>query len=270
MEKGVPVRLISRTLDVLKTINRHGGLTMTEISRDCDLAYATTCRIVQTLVHEGIIELEPGRKVYRPTGLVQMLSYGYQYKNAFAALARPHMTTLTKKVGWPCVLCNRVSDSMVITDTTHSLTTMTFSEYHPGYAIPIWATASGMVYLAYCSDEEYQSVLQVMLRDTENFKKTWMIGEENLERARAEILQKGYATYARTPHSLDPGKTSGIAVPLFRNGTLAGTLALVFFSSTHTTEEAAEKYFDDLVETQRAIAEDPIQIKSLEYHMMRN
>lgn len=59
MEKSVPIRAISRGIVVLQLINRQGSATLMEIARGARLPYPTACRIVQTLVHEGLIECEP-------------------------------------------------------------------------------------------------------------------------------------------------------------------------------------------------------------------
>jgi IclR family mhp operon transcriptional activator len=76
MEKGVPIRAITRGLAVLQAVNQHGSLTMMEIAQTSKVPYPTACRIVQTLLHEGMIEREPGRKTYRATSLVLTLASG--------------------------------------------------------------------------------------------------------------------------------------------------------------------------------------------------
>jgi IclR family transcriptional regulator, mhp operon transcriptional activator len=76
MEKGVPIRAISRGLAVLQCVNRHGALTMMEISQLSEVPYPTACRIVQTLLHEGMLEREPGKKRYRASPQVLTLSSG--------------------------------------------------------------------------------------------------------------------------------------------------------------------------------------------------
>jgi predicted transcriptional regulator of viral defense system len=77
MEKGVPIRAISRGLSVLQSVNKHGGLTMMEIAQLAEVPYPTACRIVQTLLYEGMLEREPGRKRYRATPSVLTLSSSY-------------------------------------------------------------------------------------------------------------------------------------------------------------------------------------------------
>ncbi|MEM0928229.1 MAG: helix-turn-helix domain-containing protein [Pseudomonadota bacterium] len=262
MEKGVPIRVITRTLKVLRSINQGRSLTMMEIARACDLAYPTTCRIVQSLVYEGYMEIEPQRKAYRPTALVQSLSYGYQAENAFAAAARPAIVKLTEKIGWPAVVSTRVADSMVIRDSTHSLTTMTFSEYYPGYAMPIWSSASGKIHLAYCGDDERRSIVESArmkqrAKDDEDTDGSALTGfdQDYIDGLVSNIRATGYAQMIRNQHTKNPGKTSSLAVPLFRRDTYVASLAIVFFSSTMSPTKAATKHLDDLLEAQRDIAE---------------
>ena len=57
-----------------------------DIAKRAKVPYPTACRIVQTLLHEGLIEREPARKHYRPTPLIQSLSNGFRVT---AGLSRP-------------------------------------------------------------------------------------------------------------------------------------------------------------------------------------
>jgi molybdenum-dependent DNA-binding transcriptional regulator ModE len=61
-ERDGNVRAISRGLAVLQAVNRGGSVTMMEICRTAQIPYPTACRIVQTLMDEGMIEREPARK----------------------------------------------------------------------------------------------------------------------------------------------------------------------------------------------------------------
>src|SRR3546814_19773309 len=78
MDRGIPIRSLSRGIAVLKAINLNGSMTIMEICEACAMPYATTSRIVQTLVFEGLIARDPGRKRYRATGLVRALAQGFQ------------------------------------------------------------------------------------------------------------------------------------------------------------------------------------------------
>ena len=117
MEKGVPVRAISRGFAALEAINLRKSMTMTEVSKAINVPYPTACRIVQTLVHEGFVEQEPNRKRYRTTVLVRSLSNGYRREDEVAGRARGHMEALTEEFSWPVSLLTRVGSRMVVIDS---------------------------------------------------------------------------------------------------------------------------------------------------------
>lgn len=225
---------------------------MMEIARASNVPYPTACRIVQTLLFEGLIEQEPVRKRYRPTGLVQTLAHGFQGHAEIVQTARPHIVELTRRVMWPISLSTHVGSNMVIRDSTHSLTTLTFNDYYPGYSIPILECASGLVYLAHMTDEERNGILQSLKRlpDRVPIHTMRLIEEESLLE---DVRRLGYATRGNNHFTRNPGKTSSIAVPIFQHGRVAGALTLAFFSSAVRMDEAVRQFAGPLLETCLAI-----------------
>ena len=254
------IRSISRALHVLQAINRHGALTMTQISKIVDLPYPTVCRVVYTLVREGVIEREVSRKYYRATALAQSLSCGYQAQTRLVAIARPHIVKLTKETGWPASIAFRVGSVMVIQDSTHGLTAMTFSDYHPGYSLPIASSASGLVFLAHTDPDDRARIIEQIKRTAVNEDDDFSMRDLQEHHFRM-ILEDGYASFIRNPHTKDPGKTSSIAVPLYRDKELIGAMTLIFFSTSLRVVDAFEKYKDLLFETQANINRDLVAMK---------
>jgi len=257
--KELPIRSVARALHVLQAINRHGSLSMTQISNMVELPYPTTCRIVNTLISEGVIERETSRKYYRPTALTQSLSCGYQPRVRLVAIARKHIEELTRNTGWPVSIASRVGSSMVIQDSTHGMTTMTFSDYHPGFTLPILSSASGMAFLAFTSETDRSEILQQLEEKSES-EEIHMFGR-NPESYFKIIRDEGFASFIRNPHTKDPGKTSSIAVPLYLNKDVIGALTLVFFSTTLKIADAFEKYKEALFEAQTNINADLVKMK---------
>jgi IclR family mhp operon transcriptional activator len=250
MEKGVPIRSISRSICVMQAINRHGSLTLMEISQQAKVPYPTACRIVQTLLVEGLLEREPNRKRYRPTALVHTLSHGFQDDDRLVSTARPLIVALTKKIAWPVTITTRVGQKMMVRDSTHTLTSLTFNNYYPGYTLPILECATGRAYLAFCSDEERENVLDSMKAiETER-----PVGAEVMPFFESGLMVKdiraqGFATKGRNPYTENPGKTSSIAIPLFDGEELVGSLAVVFFSVAMKMEKAIETFLPDMQRT---------------------
>ncbi len=249
--KGIPIRSISRALNVLQIINRAGSICLMDIARQAKLPYPSACRIVQTLLHEGMIERESSRKYYRPTPNVQSLSYGYQDDDELVKIARPFIEDLTREVGWPVSIMTRVGDQMVLRDSTHSMTTLTFGRYYPGYSMPIAYCASGKAYLSGLPQEEFEFV-------TNNLgPRLPSPGDPHCHLDPLydlnEIRDKGYVVVERVSHTVAPGKTSCVSMPLFRKGRAVGAISVAFFATTMNEEKAVDKLLGPLKTTQAKV-----------------
>jgi IclR family mhp operon transcriptional activator len=253
VEKGVPIRSISRSIAALKAINRNGSMSMTEISRASEVPYPTACRIVQTLLYEGLIEQEPARKRYRPTMMVQALSHGYQQDDRLVQVARPHIVAFTRRAGWPISIAIRVGRNMMLRDSTHSNTSLTFEQYYPGFTLPILDSASGKLSMAFAPDEERMNILEWMRVSQDIDEQYLATAKTGLDVAR--IRELGYAVQGRNHHNLTPGKTSSIAVPIFNQGRYEAALTMVFFVSAMNVGTALEIHLADLLVTARTISE---------------
>lgn len=258
MDQDRSIRSISRALAILRAINRTGSLTLTEIARAVDVPYPTALRIVRALVDEGVVEREPDRKRYRPTALVQGLSYGFQNHDQLVVTARPHIVALTQELYWPISIVTRVGNAMVVRDSTSTQTPLTFNHYYPGWQVPLTVSASGRVFLAHSAPEVRRELIAYYQADgTSADMVTLKAFEEHGEAER--VVAQGYAAVARTGYSANPGKTSSIAVPLFIGDELSGTLTLVFFAAAMALDEAIERFVPPLQETARRIGEDMLK-----------
>jgi IclR family mhp operon transcriptional activator len=255
VEKGVPIRSISRCIAVLQAINRHGSLSLNEIAQAAKVPYPTACRIIQTLVHEGFIEREPHRKHYRPTVLVQSLSNGFQSHDRLVQAARSHIVDLTRRLNWPVSVATRVGQNMVVRDSTHALTSLTFSNYYPGYTLPILECASGRACLAFSDPAERKMILDGVRQMPAGVDPHTLAVYQD-ESALQQIRDDGYASKGRNQHNATPGKTSSLAVPLFENGELVGTLSLIFFASAMKVSEAVSLYIGELKTAAERISAD--------------
>ncbi|QJQ32052.1 helix-turn-helix domain-containing protein [Sphingomonas lacunae] len=249
--KGVPIQSFSRAISALKAINRHGSMTMMEISRAAGVPYPTAHRIVQTLMYEGLVEQEPARKRYRPTALVQSLSSGYQQDGMLVEIARPEIVALTKKVGWPVSIAIRVGKNMMLRDSTHANTSLTFSQYYPGFTLPLLDSASGKLSMAYADDDEREQILKWMRADQDIDPD--YLAEAEMALNPEGIRAKGYAVQGRNYFNHTPGKTSSIAVPIFNKGRFEAAMTLVYFVSAMSLNKALETYLPEMLATAQNI-----------------
>lgn len=252
-ESSVPIRAISRGLAVLKTINRLGSASLIEISREAQVPYPTACRIVNTLLHEDMIEREPNRRRYRPTFLVQSLSVGYIQENQLVTVANKHIIDLCSRVVWPISLATRVGASMVLRDSTHYMTSLTLSHYYPGYTLPITECSTGKVFLAFCDPVKRANILKSAALDSaQNEMANWALDLD--ESYWNEIREKGFAVQINNKYSANPGKTSSIAVPIISSDEIVGAMAVIYFKTSMTPQQAENKFADTLKETSEKIS----------------
>lgn len=255
MEKGIPIRSVCRALDIIKTVNRMRSATLTEIANETELPYPTVFRIAQTLIHEGVIEQEPFRKRYRATKLVKLLSAGFQDDDRMIEVADPAMRAFTSENLWPVTLAVRVGNRMMVTHSTHPMTTQTFHNYHPGYTLPLLDCASGRAYLAFCDDVERETVFNG-LKGRQSAHKTMSLQILLDGNLLEQIRQDGYATMVRTQFNETPGKTSAFAVPIYDDGQIKAALSMTYFANAMTMEQAIAKHLKPLQALARMVGDN--------------
>lgn len=235
------IRTVTRALRILRAVNGEHSLNVSEISIEAELPYATTYRILKTLANEGIVKKIDKGTSYQPTALALSLSCGYGYPLQLVNSARDHIVELTRQTNWPISISARIGSRMVIQDSTHALTTKTFSEYMPGYSLPILSSASGLAYLSALPNDQRSRLMGQISEEVDLAPATRMV-RRNSTYYFNRINELGYASCIRNQHTKDPGKTSSIAVPIVYDGYVYGTLILIFFSKAVSVAEAYERY----------------------------
>ena len=221
---------------------------MMAIARHGKLPYPTAFRIVQTLIHEGLVEQEPVRKRYRPTALVQSLANGYNAQTRIAEIAREHMSDFTREMGWPVFISVRVGTQMVVRDSTHAETSLTFDLCHPGSTVPLLTSATGHALLSTIPEEELDQIVGWITRERPD------AGEVEIESLRdvlAMVRAKGFAAKPCASST----RTSSIAVPIVTDGQAEAVLTLTYFSAAMKQQTAEERSPQRLHDTAALITE---------------
>jgi len=248
MDSGVPIRSVSRTLGVLRTINEYGSVSMSEIARHENLPYPTAFRIMQTLLHEGMIEREDRGKRYRPTALVQSLASGFQSCTIRSA-AQPLISDLTRQIGWPVFLSERVGRRFVIRASTHHETTLTFFNWKPGCSFPVLGSVTGLAWLAYQSENCAHDLLRW---DLDPDVRNDLFDTEELVRSLEQVRINGYAwrpsAYERN------GKTASLAIPIINDDGVENVLTMTYFASAMKGSVAIDRYLDLLQSSANGVA----------------
>jgi len=247
IESGVPIRSASRAFAVLRAINEFGSASLSEIARHERLPHPTAFRIMQTLVHEGLIERESSGKRYHPTSLVQSLASGYD-NSVIRRVAEPILSALTKKVGWPVFLSERVGQKLVIRASTHHETSLTFYNWKVGCSFPLLGSVTGLAWLAHQTESCAQNLINW---ETKSETPEFILKGKELLRSLDQVRAAGYAwcpsRYERN------GNTASIALPVFKNDRVNDVLTLTYFASAMKPHVAIERYVDLLREAANGI-----------------
>lgn len=250
MENAAPIRAVSRTISVLQTINRYGSLSMMEIARNESLPYPTAYRIVQTLLHEGLIEQELARKQYRPTALVQSLAHGYKAQGRLQDCIGPIIRALTREVGWPVLVTERVGNRMIVVDSTHAETSLTFGRCNPGFTLPLLTSATGQTWVAHLAPAQIDNAIR--------WHNNWSTGgrmdqreTQEFRQRLAEVRENGYA--AKPCMNQEEHRSASIAVPVLQDGQIVAVVTLVYFFAAMKEPAAIKRYLNRLQQTAAAI-----------------
>ena len=251
MQREGAVRAIGRGLAVLRVINQHSSLDMASIAKATSLPYPTACRIVETLIDEGMVEREPGRKSYRPTCLVRTLSHGFSEGDGLGAASRTTIEDVTRSILWPLAVCSRVGSTMIIRASSHRLSPKTLTIYHPGYTFPVLGCCAGLTYLAFCPADEREAIL-TGVEQSADYSSAY--AQRVMTLKFDEIRRQGFASMERCQNNAHPGKTSAMAAPIMVDGECRGTLTMTVFASVMSMAAAIEQFSGMLLDTTAIIA----------------
>jgi len=218
---------------------------MTAIAKGESLPYPTAYRIVQTLMHEGLIEQEPTRKHYRPTALVQSLAHGYQEQGRLIDCAGPVIRALTRQIGWPVFVTERVGTRMVVRDATHAETSLTYGLCYPGFNVPLLTSATGQAWLAQLSEPEVDHAIKWQDLSLRGGMDALAIGE--LKQRLAEIRGDGYS--AKQCLNNESNRSASIALPAFSEGRVTFVVTLIYFQTAMKQDVAIGRYLQPLRDT---------------------
>jgi len=241
------VRGLIRGVQLLNTLNRlDGGATASELASITDIHRTTVRRILETLQDEGYVYRSHSDDRFKLSIKVRELSEGFRDEQWIAGLAAPLLAELLQKVVWPTDICTLDVDAMVVRETTHRFSRLSFHRSMVGRRLPMLITAAGRAYIAHCPDSEREKILKILAARNDAQAElarnpTFIEGVVNRVRRQGYAENKNY--WQEEP------KISAIALPIKNNERVMGCLNLIYVAKAMTTEEAAKKYLPSMQAT---------------------
>lgn len=244
------VQGLSRGLSLLHELSRspQGWATIVELSARTGLHRTTVRRLLETLQTEGYVRRSRSDDSYRLSPKIRQLSDGFTDDEWISEVANPVLGELLQRLVWPSDLCTLDGDCMLVRETTHRFSPLSFHRAMIRQRMPLLLTASGRAYLAFCDPQQREQILGLLASGSDAqsaLARNRVLVDPLLERIRAQ----GYAT--NDGEWSMQQQISAIAMPIrFQNQPLA-TLSVVFLRKAMGVQDAARRYLPEL---QAAIA----------------
>ncbi|HLV77661.1 MAG TPA: DNA-binding transcriptional regulator [Marinobacter sp.] len=245
------VRGLSRGLTVLNALNRElVGATPSRLSEITGIHRTTVRRLLETLQSDGYVRRSPSDDSYRLTIKVRELSEGFRDDHWISSVAAPLLGELLNEVVWPTDLTTLDMDAMVVRETTHRFSRLSFHRSMVGRRLPILETASGLAYIAYCPDNEREQLIELLAR-RQGREGEIARDEKALTNLLLRTRRKGFGENFQDWDA--EHRIASIAVPIIWQEEVLACLNLVYIAEAMTIDEAAEKYLPALLRTRDRI-----------------
>ncbi len=178
-ESTRPIRALNRGLEVLTELNRLERAAINTLAAAAGLPRTTTYRILETLRLAGYVDRDAHDDCYRPTIRVRALSEGFDDEALVAHIAKPLLAHLGAQLVWPVAIATPSGATMMIREATDRQSPLALEQHGAGVRVPMLSSAAGRAYLAFCSAQQREAMLELLARST--------LPEDRMARSRIEV-----------------------------------------------------------------------------------
>lgn len=237
---------LSRGLAILQTLvdAPNGRASPTEVSAHTGLHRTTVRRLLETLAEEGFVSRSEGDGSFQLTGKLRRMAASLTDHEWIASIAAPILRDLSEQVVWPCDLAIADGNAMLIRDSTHHLSPLSFHRGVIGTRLPMLRTAMGRAYLAFSRPEVREAVFKLIESDPDCSVRETGSGydaEAVIERTR----QQGFGLNYREWKPQE--RTAAIALPIMTKAhDVAACINIIVNTAGMTTERIVSDFLPPL------------------------
>jgi IclR family mhp operon transcriptional activator len=240
------VNALSRGLEILRALNEaeHSRSSPSAIGKRVGLNRTTVRRILETLQRDGYVTHCEYDGSFCLTADVRHLSNGFDDADSLSGIASPILRSLSEDILWPSDFATASGDAMVIRESTHKMSPLSFSRVSIGEQRPILTTALGRAFLSFCSQKQRDALIEVLCaRDRDPEPRRRLLAA--ISRLVDETRKRGYAANFGEWRG-DP-RISAIAVPVFGvEDNILGTVNIISITRAMTVEMLVERFLERL------------------------
>ena len=241
------VQGLARGLQVLKALNsmEAGRATSQQIANLTGLHRTTVRRLLETLMEEGYVRRSSSDDSFRLTLSVRALSEGFTDAERIATVAPPIMGSLLQRITWPSDLTTPDGDAMIIRETTHRFSPLSFHRAMVGRRLPMLLTAAGRSYFTNCAEAEREQILELLRAGAGGEEQQTIARNPALVRALIKrVREEGYGS--NDGDWAAQAKIGALAVPVFAHGIVRGSLNVVYLRRAVSLADAERKFLPEL------------------------
>lgn len=247
-------RSLERGIKLLKAIDQQGGVTLSQLARAVELPKTTVRRLLATLVEQRLVRKSLADGLYRTSVLFPLETDCELPPHTWRLcdIATPVMRRLTEQVRWPSDLFVRVGLGMRIVESSRSCSPIALYQGKLHTQVSILLSAAARVYLAYCPEDERESLIAQALQQSPP-----VMNEDGIRRMVEETRRLGYGIRHRSyfGESRPDDGLRAIAVPVIYAGRVQACINLLWVKDYMTEEEFAKRHLETLRAAAREIAE---------------
>src|SRR3984957_19724813 len=248
-ESTRPIRALNRGVDVLCALNRLERAAINILANAVGLPRTTTYRILETLRLAGYGERDPHDECYRPTVMVRTLSDGFDDEAMVAHIAKPHLAALGAQIVWPVAVATPAGATMMIRETTDRQSPLALERYHAGVRVPMLGSAAGSAYLAFCSGQERDALLELLSRSS--------LPEDRMARSRIEVDRLLNETrsqgFGMAHRARRVSEETSLAIPVRAKNRVLATVTVRYAATAVPLRTAVEQFLPKMREVAQKI-----------------
>jgi IclR family mhp operon transcriptional activator len=248
-EKRQSVEPVTRALRIVEALNLRPVTTLAALHQMTGLPKPTLVRLLDTLIASGYVCRVSRQAGYGLAERVLRLSGGFRHTDQVVEAARPFLSALTAQHKWPFAIATVNGDAMLVRASTRRESPFGMDADYIGKRVPMLIAALGRAYLAFCPDDERETILAV-LRASKARRNMQARDESAVNRMLAATRARGYATTSPVPNE----PMMGFAVPVMEGERVIAAMTMRYFGSALTEEEAARRYLSSMQSAAEAIA----------------
>jgi IclR family mhp operon transcriptional activator len=216
---------LARGLEVLTHINLIGAMTIGELAKALKLSRGTAHRILETLLAEGYLALDPDSRRYTLTAQIQRLSAGYREESIVAQVTQPLLLEFSRQYGWPFSFAVPTGTYMTIRATSEYQSKLSLVRVPLGFAYPMLQASTGIAFLAFC-DPALQAQILSAIRSALDARQPLIHDPIGLAAILNRTKRDGFCALDSAA-----GPEGGIGAPVIIDGQPIGGLLMRFIRS---------------------------------------